>query len=87
MKRKNRATHLLHNQSGQLQALYESGHIETFRHVAMMGLIEEFYTLQGKCERIKNFPLPRQYASRSTCERCWGRRICLHRASLSTALC
>lgn len=26
-------------------------------------LLSEFYTLQGKCERIKNFPLPRQYAT------------------------
>ena len=27
------------------------------------GAKKEFYTLQGKCERIKNFPFPRQYAS------------------------
>jgi putative membrane protein len=28
-------------------------------------MLTEFYTLQGKCERIKNFPLPRHYASLS----------------------
>lgn len=27
-----------------------------------MELITEMYTLQGKCERIKNTPFPRQYA-------------------------
>ncbi len=26
-------------------------------------VIETCFTLQGKCERIKNFPLPRQYAT------------------------
>ncbi|MEL6133776.1 MAG: bestrophin family ion channel, partial [Bacteroidota bacterium] len=36
-----------------------------FRHMEMQGLLTEFYTLQGKCERIKNFPLPRLYASLS----------------------
>ncbi|MFT5583488.1 MAG: putative membrane chloride channel (bestrophin family) [Cognaticolwellia sp.] len=63
MTRKNRATQILHNQAKQLKELYASQHIEDFRHIELMGLIEEFYTLQGKCERIKNFPLPRQYAS------------------------
>ena len=28
----------------------------------MMELITEMYSLQGKCERIKNTPFPRQYA-------------------------
>jgi putative membrane protein len=26
-------------------------------------MLAELYTLQGKCERIKNFPYPRQYAT------------------------
>jgi len=26
-------------------------------------LLETMFTLQGDCERIKNFPLPRQYPS------------------------
>ena len=28
-------------------------------------LLNDFYTHQGKCERIKKFPLPRQYAGMS----------------------
>lgn len=39
------------------------GLIDDFRHMELQKMITEFYTLQGKCERIKNFPLPRQYAS------------------------
>ena len=30
--------------------------------MGMMELITEMYALQGKCERIKNTPFPRQYA-------------------------
>ena len=29
----------------------------------LQGLLEEMFTLQGKSERIKNFPYPRQYAT------------------------
>ena len=29
----------------------------------MQNLLQELYTLQGKSERIKNFPYPRQFAS------------------------
>ncbi len=32
----------------------------------MMRCLEEFYNLQGMCERIKNTPFPRQYAYFST---------------------
>jgi len=31
----------------------------------MANLLKSFYTLQGKNERIKKFPLPRQYANMS----------------------
>jgi putative membrane protein len=31
----------------------------------MQSQLTELYSLQGKCERIKNFPLPRQYTSLS----------------------
>ena len=46
-----------------MMKLRQEGVIEHFRHLEMQGLITEFYTLQGKSERIKNFPFPRQYAS------------------------
>jgi len=36
--------------------------VDDFRHMEMMRVLEEFYNLQGKCERIKNTPFPRQYA-------------------------
>ena len=39
------------------------GLIEDFRHMEMTNILVEFYTLQGKSERIKNFPYPRQFAT------------------------
>ncbi len=59
----NKATSLIHAQSKSLQDLRELELIEDFRHMVMQGSITEFFTLQGKLERIKNFPLPRTYAS------------------------
>lgn len=60
---KNTCTQLLEEQSKDLKALKMHGLIDDFRHMELQKMITEFYTLQGKCERIKNFPLPRQYAS------------------------
>ena len=62
---KNGCTHIVHLQSEDLKQLNRQGLINDFRHMEMQGLITELYTLQGKCERIKNYPLPRQYASLS----------------------
>ena len=62
---KNPATHVIDNQSQSLEELRQSGHIDDFRHMELQKVLTEFYTLQGKCERIKNYPLPRQYASAS----------------------
>lgn len=59
---KNGATHLLVKQSTELATLVENGRLDMFRQLELMGVIEELYTLQGKCERIKNTPFPRQYA-------------------------
>ncbi len=59
----NRSSHLLSAQSRRLMELREAGIIDHFRHLAMQNLITEFYTLQGKAERIKKFPLPRQWVS------------------------
>ncbi len=63
--RVNPATHLAAIQGQRLAALVEAGRLDLFRQLELMGLITEFYTLQGKCERIKNTPLPRQYAEYS----------------------
>ncbi|EDM74864.1 hypothetical protein PPSIR1_20069 [Plesiocystis pacifica SIR-1] len=59
----NRSSHLLSAQSRRMMELREAGIIDHFRHLAMQELITEFYTLQGKAERIKKFPLPRQWVS------------------------
>jgi len=63
VQRKNVPTQLIRKQGDALRELMESkGYIEDFRHMEMMRVLEEFYNLQGKCERINNTPFPRQYA-------------------------
>ena len=59
----NKPSQILGIQSRRLKELMNSGLIEDFRHMEMTNLIVEFYTLQGKSERIKNFPYPRQFAT------------------------
>jgi ion channel-forming bestrophin family protein len=59
----NKASHLLSLQSKELLKLKLNGQIEDFRHMELEKMIGEFYALQGKSERIKNFPFPRQYAT------------------------
>jgi len=59
----NQASQILGIQSKRLRKLRQQGYIEDFRHMEMKGILVEFYTLQGKSERIKNFPYPRQYAT------------------------
>ena len=61
----NTATQIINEQSRDLQKLREQGFIEDFRHMEMVNILKSFYTLQGKNERIKKFPLPRQYANMS----------------------
>lgn len=63
LSRVNTATNILKNQSKEIAQLRKKGLIDDFRHVEFARVIEEFYNLQGKSERIKNYPLPRQYAS------------------------
>ncbi|NNE28821.1 MAG: hypothetical protein HKN16_04270 [Saprospiraceae bacterium] len=62
---KNTATQIIDQQSQDLKELRSTGIIEDFRHMELQGLLNEFYVHQGKCERIKKFPLPRQYGSSS----------------------
>lgn len=59
----NQASQILGIQSRQLKQLMKEGLIEDFRHMEMVNILVEFYTLQGKSERIKNFPYPRQFAT------------------------
>jgi putative membrane protein len=64
-KTKNIATQMINEQSQELTKLREKGIIDDFRHVELMQVLSNFYHLQGKNERIKKFPLPRQYANTS----------------------
>ena len=59
----NAATQILRNQSEHLRKVIDDQNLtDEFRYIAMHELLTEMYTLQGKCERIKNTPFPRQYA-------------------------
>jgi len=62
---KNTATQIIDQQSQDLMQLRKDNIIEDFRHIGLQNLLNEFYEHQGKCERIKKFPLPRQYGSMS----------------------
>ena len=63
----NSATQILRLQGDHLRKVIDELHlIEEFRFIALMDLQTEMYSLQGKCERIKNTPFPRQYAFFST---------------------
>jgi putative membrane protein len=61
----NKATTLLFLQSDHLRRLKERGLIWEFSFLDLEGVLTELFTLQGKSERIKNFPYPRQYATLS----------------------
>ena len=62
---KNTATQIIDQQSQDLKELRESNVIDDFRHMELQQILYDFYIHQGKCERIKKFPLPRQYGSMS----------------------
>jgi putative membrane protein len=59
----NRATQLLALQGDQLAALFRAGSFDPNARVALERVLAELYDQQGKCERIKNFPYPRQFAT------------------------
>jgi putative membrane protein len=63
LSKSNKATHSISLQSKQLKALKSRGLIEDFRHMEMENILVELFSLQGKSERIKNFPYPRQFAT------------------------
>ena len=61
----NTATQIINEQSRDLAKLREQDLVDDFRHVELEQILRSFYSLQGKNERIKKFPLPRQYAHMS----------------------
>ncbi len=61
--KKNKAAQIIALQSAQLKALFDKGYFDTLRLIELERMLKDFYDQQGKCERIKNFPYPRQFAS------------------------
>ncbi len=59
----NMASELLQNQSRALKQLREKNLIEDFRLFELQNHITKLFEHQGKNERIKTFPIPRQFAS------------------------
>lgn len=63
MDKNNKQTALLYLQSHHLKKLKELGIIWEFSFLELEGVLQELFTLQGKSERIKNFPYPRHFAT------------------------
>jgi ion channel-forming bestrophin family protein len=63
---KNRAVQLMSLQSKTLKELFENKEIDCYQFVEMGKMVKDFYENQGKSERIKNFPYPRQFATINT---------------------
>jgi putative membrane protein len=63
MSKNNKQTALLYLQSHHLKKLKEKGILWEFSFLELEGVLQEMFTLQGKSERIKNFPYPRQFAT------------------------
>ena len=66
LKKKNRATQLSALQSKDLAELYQSGKINDFQWNLLQQSLSKFTDNQGKAERIKNFPYPRNFSSITT---------------------
>lgn len=58
----NTVTHILRKQSEHLNYLFSKGCLTDYKHAEIGKLVKELYDQQGACERIKNYPFPRQYA-------------------------
>jgi putative membrane protein len=59
----NPAADLLRRCADTLSRAHMSGVLTEYRQVELLRLLESLFTLQGRCERIKNFPYPRQFAT------------------------
>lgn len=60
---KNKAVQIMALQSATLKELFVQKKIDSVQYVALQQLVQNFYDNQGKSERIKNFPYPRQFAT------------------------
>lgn len=64
--KKNRATQLSALQSENLAKLYKDGKLNDFQWNFLQQSLSKFTDNQGKAERIKNFPYPRNFSSITT---------------------
>ena len=64
--KKNRATHLLAAQSRTLRELADKGELTDLRFLELQRAVAALYDCQGRAERIKNFPYPRQFSTLNT---------------------
>ncbi|TGL57695.1 bestrophin family protein [Leptospira sarikeiensis] len=61
--RKNKASQLLYIQSQRIKELKDKKKIDPLEFLELNKKITDLFEQQGKSERIKNFPYPRQFAS------------------------
>ncbi len=66
LSKKNRATQLMALQSKDLSEAYAKGEINDFQWSQINQQLVKFTDNQGKAERIKNFPYPRNFSSITT---------------------
>jgi len=66
LSKKNRATQLTAMQSKTLSEVYAKGEINDFQWTQINQQLVKFTENQGKAERIKNFPYPRNFSSIAT---------------------
>lgn len=66
LSKKNRATQLMAAQSRDLSEAYARGDINDFQWTQINQQLVKFTDDQGKAERIKNFPYPRNFSSITT---------------------
>ncbi|WP_223605493.1 bestrophin family protein [Chryseobacterium sp. OSA05B] len=66
LSKKNRATQLMASQSKELSEAYARGDINDFQWTQINQQLVKFTDDQGKAERIKNFPYPRNFSSITT---------------------
>lgn len=62
LKKKNIALEILFEQANALVKFKANGWIDAYEHSDLLRLVNDFHNHQGKAERIKTFPFPRQYA-------------------------
>ncbi|EJL69171.1 bestrophin family protein [Chryseobacterium populi] len=66
LSKKNRATQLMARQSKELSEAYAKSEINDFQWTQINQQLVKFTDNQGKAERIKNFPYPRNFSSITT---------------------